>query len=105
MLWRVELAPSTLAELKSIEAYHQERDVDYAQNLIKKLFARFDSLSQLPHRGTRPRLEELRDYLQVLEKPYRILYRLDTENRIVFVVAVLHQTQDLLSTWRSRKRT
>lgn len=43
--------------------------------------------------------------LQVLEKPYRILYRIDEENRIVFVVAVLHQTQDLLSAWRSQKRS
>jgi|JI10StandDraft_1071094.scaffolds.fasta_scaffold44664_3 plasmid stabilization system protein ParE len=105
MLWRVKLAPSTLAELKDIEAYHQERDADYAQSLIRKLFARFDSLSQLPHRGTRPRLQELCDYFQALEKPYRILYRLDTENRIVYVVAVLHQTQDILSAWRSQKRT
>lgn len=93
MLWKIELAPSTLADLKGIEAYHQERDADYAQNLIRKLFGRFDSLSQLPHRGTLPPFEELRDYLQVLEKPYRILYRLD------------HQTQDVLSAWQSRERS
>lgn len=106
MLWRVELAPSTLSELKAIEAYYQERDsAEYAQSLIEKLFARFDSLAQLPHRGTRPRLQELRHYLQVLEKPYRILYRIDEENRVVFIVAILHQTQDLLSAWRSQKRS
>ncbi|MBS2037980.1 type II toxin-antitoxin system RelE/ParE family toxin [bacterium] len=107
MLWRVELAPSTLSELKAIEAPPcQERDnAEYAQSLIEKLFARFDSLAQLPHRGTRPRLQELRHYLQVLEKPYRILYRIDEENRVVFIVAILHQTQDLLSAWRSQKRS
>lgn len=106
MLWRVELAPSTLSELKAIEAHYQERDAaDYAQSLIQKLFARFESLAQLPHRGTRPRLEELSHYLQLLEKPYRILYRIDEENRVVFIVAVLHQTQDLLSAWRSQKRS
>jgi len=104
MLWRVTLAPSTLKDLKAIEEYHEQIDADYAQAIIKRLFDRFDSLTRLPHRGSRPRIEELKQYLQVFEKPYRILYRVDDAERLVNVVAVIHQSQDTISTWRTSPR-
>ena len=104
MLWGLELAPSTLKELKAIEDYYEKIDTDYAQALIKRLFSRFDKLTLLPHRGTHPKLEELKQYLQVLEKPYRILYRVNDAERVVTVVAVLHCSQDIISGWRARPR-
>ncbi len=93
MLWRVELAPSTLADLKEIEKYYEEIDPDYAQALIKRLFGRLEKLERLPHRGSRVRFEELRQYLQILEKPYRIIYRVDIED--VHILTVIHGSRDL----------
>lgn len=104
MLWRVELAPSTLADLKEIEKYYEEIDPDYAQALIKRLFGRLEKLDRLPHRGSRVRFEELRQYLQILEKPYRIIYRVEDPEAVVYVVAILRQSQDLISGWRARAR-
>jgi addiction module RelE/StbE family toxin len=104
MLWRVELAPSTLADLKEIEKYYEEIDPDYAQALIKRLFGRLEKLERLPHRGSRVRFEELRQYLQILEKPYRIIYRVEDPEAVVYVVAILRQSQDLISGWRARAR-
>jgi len=104
MLWKIDLTPSALKDLKRIEEYYEQIDVDYARALIKKLFARFETLSQLPHRGSKPKLNQLRGYLQVLEKPYRILYRIEKSAQIVYVVAVIHHSQDFLQVWRSSPR-
>jgi plasmid stabilization system protein ParE len=91
--------------MKSIEDYHQQFDPDYARLLVKRLFARVEILAHHPYVGSVPKLKELQSYLQLLEKPYRLLYRVDEAQHRVLIVAVIRQSQDILTAWHALKRT
>lgn len=105
MLWRIKFAQAALIELEAIEEYYQQFDPDYAKSLVQRLFARFEILGHHPYVGSKPKLEELENYLQILEKPYRLLYQVDEAQKLVIIVAVLRQSQDISSAWRSLDRS
>jgi len=95
--FKVVWAPVALDDLEEILDYIATRDSpDAAAHIAAKLLKRIDTLASLPARcRVVPELRALgvRDYRELLVKPYRIVFRL--ERRSVGLVAVVDGRRDL----------
>lgn len=84
----VRWTEAALAQLTAIQDYIAQTSPVYAARLIERIFARGPQLAQFPHSGRHvpermdPALRE------VLEGPYRVIYRVRPEH--VEVLAVVH---------------
>ena len=87
VIWTVEAANC----LKDIRAYIAVESPRGAEQIIKRLVHRVDQMEMLPSSGRRvPEYSEVA-LRELLERPYRIIYR-QTDNHIE-IVSVMHYRQ------------
>lgn len=91
MAFRVFLTDDASRDLEELYDYIEYHDTqgkaDYVLDQIEKTFS---SLSENPERGTYPKellAVGLREYREIFFKPYRIIYRVMSENVYVMVIA------------------
>jgi plasmid stabilization system protein ParE len=85
----VHWTQTALRHLTAIHDYIAEDSPHYARETVERLTGRSAQIGQFAYSGhTVPEYEEADDVREVLEDPYRILYRIRTER--VDVLAVIH---------------
>jgi len=91
MSFHVQLADDAARDLEEICDYFDRHDSpargDYVLERIERAFQR---LSEHPHRGSHPRelLDiGIKEYREVVNKPYRIVYRVVGDKVYVLVIA------------------
>ncbi|HET8655111.1 MAG TPA: type II toxin-antitoxin system RelE/ParE family toxin [Longimicrobiaceae bacterium] len=73
----------------AVHDYIAEDSPHYARETVDRLTRRSGQIGQFPYSGHKvPEYEEAEDVREVLEDPYRILYRIRAER--VDVLAVIH---------------
>ena len=91
MSFLVQLTKDAARDLEEIGDYIDWRDAPgRADHVLEQIEKAFHSLSEHPQRGNSPK--ELRDigireYREILFKPYRIIYRVMGDNVYVLVIA------------------
>ena len=90
MKYEVLLTSGAEKDLEALYDYIAEYDtLVSADYVLDKLLKVAESLSNFPERGTYPReLSEIgiREYRQVLFKPYRLIYRVIGERVLVYLI-------------------
>lgn len=88
---RVTIAGDARDDLRAIYAYATEHDSpDRAENLLTRLRAAVLSLADMPLRGHVPaemRLLGMKDYREIHDGPYRIIYRVWEDQVVVYAIA------------------
>ena len=92
---RVFWTPDAVARLHEIEANIAGEVPDAARGVIVRLIRRTADLEQSPKLGRRLRLHHDVDLRELLERPYRLIYRVSTER--VEIITVMHYRQLLPS--------
>ncbi|HRG16121.1 MAG TPA: type II toxin-antitoxin system RelE/ParE family toxin [Pseudomonadota bacterium] len=93
---KVFWTPSARRRLKEIEAYiARENSADVAREVVVRILQRTLTLEQHPSLGTRLRHYADEDIRELLERPYRVIFRAKPEQ--VEIIAVLHYRQLLPS--------
>ena len=91
MAFRVLLTDDAARDLEEIRHYIAGRESPArADDVLDRIEEAFEGLSQHPHRGSYPRelLDiGIREYREVLFKPYRIVYRVIEDTVYVLVIA------------------
>ncbi len=85
----VHWTDAAMADLQSIQAYIARHSVQYAQGMVTRIFIRTDLLSDHPRLGAMVPEYEDETLRELFEHPYRIVYRLVSDDR-ADVVAVVH---------------
>jgi addiction module RelE/StbE family toxin len=90
---KVEWTDTAIEHLVSIYEYVAHDSKPYADRLIDKLTRRSEQIGAFPLSGRM--VPEYRDesIREVIERPYRIIYRIKTEQ--VDILAVVHGAQEL----------
>lgn len=88
--FRVLLTAGAERDLEALYDYVVRSDgVPQALHLLDRLMDAVDSLSEFPERGSHPReliSLGIKEYRQVLFKPYRVIYRVTGQQVIVYLV-------------------
>jgi toxin ParE1/3/4 len=79
---------AALADLRAVQAYIARHSPRYADAMIKRILDRTDSLSQHPLIGSVVSEYNADLLRELLESPYRIIYRVASNQ--VDIVAVVH---------------
>lgn len=89
----VHWTEAALADAKAIEQYIARHSVIYARRMVERILDRTALLADFPHLG--PVVEEYGDesLREVLEYPYRIIYRVLEKQ--IDVIAVVHGARRL----------
>lgn len=90
---RVHWTNTALDHLLAIHEYAAQHSKIYADRLIDKLTRRSEQIGLFPRSGRMVPEYRREDLREVIERPYRIIYRLKEEQ--VDVVAVVHSAQEL----------
>ena len=102
--YRVLLTTGAEQDLEAIYDYIAEfDDPANADHVLDRLMATAEQLAVMPERGSYPReLLDLgiKDYRQVLFKPYRLIYRVTGRDVVVFVIADCRRDMQSLLTRR-----
>ena len=82
-----------MADLRAVEAYIARHSPQYAHGMIERIFARTGQLESHPRLG--PVVPEYDDEVlrELLEDPYRIVYRVGAVQ--IDIVAVVHAARRL----------
>ncbi|GHV83080.1 plasmid stabilization protein [Spirochaetia bacterium] len=98
--YSVYITKSAENDLNQIISYIAENNPRNALEIYERLKAKIFSLSQFPNKGAYvPELlkQNIKDYRQLLEKPWRIIYKVeDTEVKILLVLDSRRNVQDIL---------
>ena len=87
-------------DLREIINYISKENPVNALNVLKRIEDRINSLKHFPERGgyvSELLKNNIKDYRQITESPWRIIYRID--NDIVYVLLIIdsrRNTQDIL---------
>ena len=91
MSYQVLLTDDAVVDLENLYDYIESHDApEKADYVLDKIEEAFSSLSENPERGAYPNellALGLREYREILFKPYRIIYRVIAENVYVMVIA------------------
>ena len=82
--------------LLAIRDYLTRTSAVYAEQVVDSLLRRSDTLAAFPHMGRRVPEYDRDDLREVMERSYRLIYRIVASR--IEVVAVLHSSQQLPST-------
>jgi plasmid stabilization system protein ParE len=93
---RVNWTDAAVSDLRSIHAYISQHSALYAKGMIDRIFAKTGLLADQPHLGAMVEEYDDESLRELLEHPYRIVYRLVDESRLD-VVAVVHGARRLPS--------
>ena len=87
-------------DLREIIRYISSNNPMNALNVLKRLQGRIDSLDHFPERGGYvPELlkHNIKDYRQLIEPPWRIIYRIDKDIvNVLLLIDSRRNTQDIL---------
>ncbi len=90
---RVNWTETAIEHLSSIYGYVAQNSPAYAQRIVDRLTRRSQQISQFPYSGrTVPELD-LPQVREVVEGPYRIIYRILPDQ--IDVLAVIHGAQQM----------
>jgi plasmid stabilization system protein ParE len=84
----VNWTESALADLRAIEAYISRHSPQYGRSMVERIFARTGQLADFPQLGAMVPEYENESLRELLERPYRIVYRALPDR--IDVVAVVH---------------
>ena len=88
--FRVLLTAGAERDLEALHDYVIRSDgVPEAHRLLDRLMEAVDSLTSFPERGSHPKelaVLGIKEYRQVLFKPYRVIYRVTGRQVIVYLV-------------------
>ena len=91
MSFQVSLTDDAARDLEDLYDYIELHDgPGKANHVLEQIEKGFTSLSENPQRGAYPKellAVGIREYREILYKPYRIIYRVMAENVYVFVMA------------------
>lgn len=91
MPFSVQLTDDAARDLEDICNYVESHDTPgRAEHVLERIEEAFESLSAHPHRGNYPKelLEVgIREYREVLFKPYRVIYQVMESNVYVLLIA------------------
>lgn len=90
---RVHWTSTALDHLLSIYEYIGRNSPEYADRVVDRLTRRSEQIGAFPGSGRRVPEYDRKDVREVIEAPYRIIYRVREEQ--VDVLAVLHGAQQL----------
>lgn len=80
--------------LRHVYDYLQEEaTLAIAKRTIEQLIRRSRTLNTRPHKGRRVPEYQLDDIREILERPYRIIYRLRPDRNRIDVLTVMHYRQ------------
>ena len=83
-----------LFDLEELAQYIALDDINAAKNLVRKIFNTVSRLEEFPNSGRKPpELERTSRYLEVIENPCRIFYRID--NNQVYILYVMRSGREL----------
>jgi plasmid stabilization system protein ParE len=85
---RLHWTPEARAQLKAIEAYIAQDSPAAAKRTIARLARRARQAGDFPHSGRRVPEYQREDLRELLERPYRIVYRIKPEQ--IDIVTVWH---------------
>jgi toxin ParE1/3/4 len=102
MRYEVLLTAGAEQDLASIHDYlHEAEGERTAERLLRRILAAGERLAELPERGSHPRellALGIREYRQVMIRPYRIIYRVIERQVIIMLIADSRQdVQSLLA--------
>jgi len=83
--------PEAIARLEEIEAYIAQDAPAAAKDTVARLFGRTRQLATTPLSGRQLRDSSHQDLRELLERPYRLIYRVTAER--VEVLTVMHYRQ------------
>ncbi len=81
--------------LDAIHAYISQDSVEYAQRVVDRLTRRSQQIAAFPLSGRKVPEFDAEDVREVIDPPYRIVYRVKPDQ--VDVLAVIHGARDLLT--------
>jgi len=91
---RVHWTNTALEHLLAIYEYIAQDSSVYAQRMVDRLTLRSEQIAIFPLSGRMVPEYEAEDIREIIEKPYRIIYRIKPEQ--IDVLAVIHGAQLLL---------
>jgi len=89
----VHWTATSLRHLDSVHSYIAVDSSHYARETVDRLTRRSAQIGQFPYSGRRVAEFEAEDVREVLEEPYRIIYRITPDR--VDVLAVIHMARQL----------
>jgi len=90
---RVHWTNTAVNHLRAIHEYAAQNSKIYADRLIDRLTRRSEQIGVFPHSGRIVPEYKRQDIREVIERPYRIIYRVKEQQ--IDVLAVLHGTQQM----------
>ncbi len=84
---------TAVAHLQAIHDYVAQNSPTYAQQLVDRLTRRSEQIATFPESGRVVPEYEANDIREVIERRYRIIYRIKADQ--VDILAVLHGAQHL----------
>jgi len=95
-VFRVNVNKTAKNDLREIVSYISKNSPMNALNVLKRIEDRINSLSRFPEKGNYvPELlrNNIKDYRQLVEHPWRIIYRID--NNVVNVLLVIDSRRNM----------
>jgi len=90
---RVHWTNTAVDHLLAIHEYTAQNSEIYADRLMDRLTRRSEQIGRLPRSGRMVPEYKREDLREVIERPYRIIYRIKEEQ--IDVLAVVHSAQQL----------
>ena len=90
---RVHWTNTALEHLLSIYAHIAQESPVYADRTVDRLTRRSEQVGQFPRSGRMVPEYQVADIREVIERPYRIIYRIKPDQ--IDVLAVFHSAQEL----------
>jgi toxin ParE1/3/4 len=91
MSFHVFLTDDAVRDLEELHKYITEHDgPEKADYVLDRIEAAMDGLSEFPERGSYPKellSLDIREYREVLFKPYRLIYRVIGEAVYIYLIA------------------
>ena len=82
---------TAIEHLLAIYEYIAQDSPRYAQRMVDRITRRSEQIAAFPRSGTIVAEYDISDIREVLEKPYRIIYRIKSDQ--IDVLAVVHGAQ------------
>lgn len=88
---RIRFSAEATAKLRAIRAYIAQDSPARADAMIDRIMRRVQSLGEVPRAGRQVPEFQREDLREILERPYRIIYRLGPKQ--IEIVTVMHYRQ------------
>ena len=86
MMLKIFWSPLAVERLEEIFDYISAENRDAAYKLVNKIIDKFESLSEFPERGRKVPEINKKDYREVFEGEYRLIYRILPDR--IFVLTI-----------------